>query len=172
MIDARPSSESCVRRCSSSGFCSSACSSASRIRCFISEAAAFVNVATSRRSTLNPREGSAILRMMRSTSTAVFPDPAAAATRMSSPLCEMALHWSSLQKLPSGLGMLCNFVMSSPLPCDGITGPTFAVCPVWAAACIRCLRYFRQTGRPACTGKTCRPPPAGCGKARWPHRPR
>ncbi len=63
---------------------------------FISCAAAFVNVTTSRRSTSTGFSSLIIFLIIRSTNTAVLPDPAAAATKISRPLATTAFHWSSV----------------------------------------------------------------------------
>ena len=68
-------------RCSSSGRSFSFCSTAAPILSRISAAAALVNVITSSWSISRGRSPSLIIRMIRSTSTAVLPLPAAADTR-------------------------------------------------------------------------------------------
>src|SRR5690606_15735780 len=88
-------------------------SRAERMRAFISAAAAFVKVATSSLSTSRGRASSAMREMMRSTSTAVLPEPAAAETSSRLPSAATAIHCSSVHGLPAGLG---GVRIASPLP--------------------------------------------------------
>src|SRR5690606_12575609 len=98
-----------------------AASSRARTLSFISWAALSVKVTTSSRSMSTGRSGSRSRRTIRSTSTDVFPAPAAAETRMSLPRTVMACSWLSVQALPAGVSacLLCIGRLTSlrhPLP--------------------------------------------------------
>ena len=90
-MEARGSAISCPAR---AGFSAAARLSASPMRWRISLAAALVKVTTSMRSTGQPSQMS---RTMRSTSTAVLPDPAAAQTMRLWPRSVMASCCSLVQ---------------------------------------------------------------------------
>ena len=80
------------------------------MRLRISAAAALVNVTTRNRSAGTGDGPSVIRRMTRSTRTAVFPLPAAAATRMPPPWREMARSCSGVQLRPSRRGRRKGFL--------------------------------------------------------------
>ena len=95
----------CLCRFSSSGFCSFKLSIARLTRSLISAAAALVNVTTSILSISTGGLSTHILFTIRSTSTAVFPEPAAADTSISLSLksitffCSL-VHLTSILCLP------------------------------------------------------------------------
>ena len=82
-------SADCLLKCASNGCASHCLSIAAPIRSRISAAAALVKVTTKRRSISIGFFGSVTRCMIRSTSTAVLPDPAAADTRISRSLRSM-----------------------------------------------------------------------------------
>ena len=111
-------SPSCLRKCLEPGWRLISFSSASAIRWRISAAEAFVKVTINRRSTSSGFSSEMTFFMIRSTRTAVFPLPAAAATRISLPSEAMAFHWSSVQSASAGFfgngvrSFICFFLLS------------------------------------------------------------
>ena len=95
----------CCFKCSSSGYSVSFFSIARRILSFISEAAASVNVTIRSLSTSTGGSSSVSIVMIRSTRTAVFPEPAAADTRMLRFLncmtfCCSSVHFTPILNFP------------------------------------------------------------------------
>ena len=132
-------SVACCFRCSSSGYSNSFFSIARRILSFISEAAASVNVTIRSLSTSTGGSSSVSIVMIRSTRTAVFPEPAAADTRILRFLSCMTFCCSSVHFTPIPSFLLsCHFqihAVLSALPpwpllfplfrCHGIHIPEF-----------------------------------------------
>ena len=97
----------CLRKWTDSGLAAIASSNASAILCRISAAEALVNVTTSSSSTSIGLFSSSTFSIIRVINTFVFPEPAAAETRISFPVAQIAFHWASVNVSPSGFTGMC-----------------------------------------------------------------
>ena len=95
-MDAFVSRRYCLRKSAFSGSASISFSNASEIFCFIWAAAALVNVIITSLSKSTGLSLSVIIFMIRATSTAVFPAPAAAETRRFLSVVSITVFWASV----------------------------------------------------------------------------